>query len=39
MRRHKLSSGHSKKMFTKHGLGTHRKNVANRTVMRGGIRL
>lgn len=37
-KRFKLRSGRSKKMFTRHAKGTHRKNVS-RAPMRGGIRL
>lgn len=39
MRRHKLGSSHSKKMFSKHGDLTHKKNLPKRMPMRGGIRL
>lgn len=39
MRRHGLSKGHSKRMFSKHGSRTHKYNVPSRLPMRGGIRL
>lgn len=38
MRRKKLSMKKSKRMFTKHGKKTHKKNLNTRP-MRGGIRL
>lgn len=37
-KRMKLSKKHSRKMFTKHAKGTHRRNVVQNP-MRGGIRL
>lgn len=47
MKRHKLSKGHSRHMFSKHASKTHRKNVQGHGYghgpmsmpMRGGIRL
>jgi len=39
MRRHQMSKRHSRANFSKHGSVTHKKNVANRMIMRGGIRL
>lgn len=41
MKRHKLSSGKSKRMFSKHADRTHKKNMPapRRSPMRGGIRL
>lgn len=41
MKRHHMSKGHSKRLFTKTASRTHRRNItpAGRTVMRGGIRL
>lgn len=39
MKRHKLSSGHSKSMFKRHADLTHKKNMPKRVPMRGGIRL
>lgn len=39
MRRHKLSAGKSKSMFSKHGSMTHKKNIPSKLPMRGGIRL
>lgn len=39
MKRHKIGSRHSKKMFSKHGSYTHKKNMPSRIPMRGGIRL
>lgn len=40
MRRHKMSRGHSKRLFRKTADLTHRRNMtANRPVLRGGIRL
>jgi hypothetical protein len=38
MRRHKMSSRHSKKLFSNTAKRTHKKNVAGNP-MRGGIRL
>lgn len=38
MRRKRLSKKYSKKMFTKHGKKTHKKNL-RANPMRGGIRL
>lgn len=38
-KRHKLSKGHSKHMFSKHAGLTHKKNMPSRIPMRGGIRL
>jgi len=40
-KRHKLGSHESKRMFSKHGSMTHRKNISGpgRNPMRGGIRL
>lgn len=41
-KRFKMSSGHSKRDFSKHGSMTHKKNIsggARRNPMRGGIRL
>lgn len=38
-RRHKLRKKHSKRMFTKHAVRTHRKNAMTIAPMRGGIRL
>lgn len=37
-RRHKMSNGSSKKLFTRTAMKTHRKNVPTMP-MRGGIRL
>lgn len=39
MRRHKIGSGHSKRMFRKTADLTHKKNMPKRIPMRGGIRL
>ncbi|UDN67483.1 hypothetical protein [robinz microvirus RP_30] len=39
MRRHKMSSGYSKRNFTHHATRVHKKNVPTRLPMRGGIRL
>jgi hypothetical protein len=39
MKRHKMSSGKSKRLFTRTAKGTHKKNVPTRAPMRGGIRL
>lgn len=41
MKRHRISSGKSKRMFSKAADRTHRKNVVapRRNPMRGGIRL
>ena len=39
MKRHKISKGKSKRMFSKSGSMTHKKNVPSRIPMRGGIRL
>lgn len=39
MKRSKLSSGKSKRMFTKGASRTHGKNVRTAVPMRGGIRL
>lgn len=40
MRRHKMSKGHSKGLFTRTASMTHKKNIPGaRAVMRGGIRL
>ena len=39
MRRHKIGSHASKKMFRKTGALTHKKNMPKRVPMRGGIRL
>lgn len=39
MRRSKMSSGKSKRLFSKTGGHTHKKNVPSRVPMRGGIRL
>ena len=39
MKRHKMSSAHSKHHFTKHASSTHKKNMPQRLPMRGGIRL
>jgi hypothetical protein len=39
MKRHKISSGKSKRMFSKSGGMTHKKNMPQRIPMRGGIRL
>lgn len=40
-KRHKMSSGHSKRSFSKHADKTHQRNLPapRRTPMRGGIRL
>lgn len=38
MKRHKMGRRHSKKMFRKHAMKTHRRNVGH-APMRGGIRL
>lgn len=38
MRRHKLSRSTSRRVFTKHAVRTHKKNVRG-APMRGGIRL
>lgn len=40
-RRHKLSKGHSKAMFSHHGSRTHKRNIQHvgTMPMRGGIRL
>lgn len=42
MKRHKLSKGKSRRMFTKHASHVHKRNLPpgpGRSVMRGGIRL
>lgn len=39
MKRHKMSRGHSKRLFTKSASRIHKYNVPSRTVMRGGIRM
>jgi len=39
MRRHKMSTGKSKKLFSRTGSQTHKKNMPKRIPMRGGIRL
>lgn len=39
MKRHKMSRHHSRKSFTKGAVRTHKFNVPQRVVMRGGIRL
>lgn len=39
MKRHKMSSRHSKANFSHHASRTHKKNVPQRIPMRGGIRL
>lgn len=41
MKRHKIHSAKSQRMFSKHADRTHRKNMpgASRMPMRGGIRL
>lgn len=39
MRRHKIPTGKSKRMFTKHAMHPHPKNFSIGSVMRGGIRL
>lgn len=39
MKRHKISSRKSKRMFSKTGGMTHKKNMPSRIPMRGGIRL
>lgn len=39
MARHKISSGKSKRSFSKGASLTHKKNMPKRMPMRGGIRL
>ncbi|UDN67804.1 hypothetical protein [robinz microvirus RP_131] len=39
MKRHKMSSGHSKRNFSHHASMTHKRNMPQRLPMRGGIRL
>lgn len=39
MKRHKLARSKSRKMFSKHAVKTHPKNVLTRQPMRGGIRM
>ncbi|AXH75802.1 MAG: hypothetical protein [Microviridae sp.] len=39
MKRHKMSSSHSKRSFSKGASYTHKKNMPSRLPMRGGIRL
>lgn len=39
MKRRRISSGKSKRMFSKSGSMTHKKNLPQRIPMRGGIRL
>lgn len=39
MKRHKMGSGRSRHMFSKHASRTHKKNMPGRLPMRGGIRL
>lgn len=39
MKRHKLSKGHSKKLFSRTASRTHKRNVPTRIPMRGGIRM
>jgi hypothetical protein len=39
MKRHKIGRSSSKRMFSKHGAKTHKKNMPHRLPMRGGIRL
>lgn len=39
MKRHKMSRGHSKKLFKRTADLTHKKNMPKRLPMRGGIRL
>lgn len=39
MKRHKMSSHKSKRLFSRTGGMTHRKNMPSRVPMRGGIRL
>lgn len=39
MKRHKMSSRHSKSSFTRGASMTHAKNMPRRLPMRGGIRL
>jgi len=38
-KRYKLSSGHSKRMFTRNAVKVHRRNLVSSNPMRGGIRL
>lgn len=39
MRRHKMSRGSSKKLFSRTASKTHKRNVPSRLPMRGGIRM
>lgn len=39
MRRSKMSSGKSKRVFSKTASKTHKKNMPQRVPMRGGIRM
>jgi hypothetical protein len=39
MHRHKIGHSKSKRMFSKSGSQTHKKNMPQRLPMRGGIRL
>jgi hypothetical protein len=39
MKRHKIPNAKSKRMFSKSGGMTHKKNMPSRIPMRGGIRL
>lgn len=38
-RRHKLSKGGSRRLFTKTAMKVHKRNLPRSSVMRGGIRL
>ena len=39
MRRYKMKTSKSKKLFKKTANGSHKKNYSDRTIMRGGYRL
>lgn len=39
MKRHKMSSGKSKRLFSRTASKTHKRNMPTRIPMRGGIRL
>lgn len=39
MRRHRIATAKSRRMFTKHAMHPHPKNFSVGSVMRGGIRL
>jgi len=39
MKRHKMASRKSKRLFSRTGSRTHKKNLVGQTIMRGGYRL